>query len=204
MEPWRRWPLDQSGADGIGGSAILAAKWWAVVLRGVFSLLVGLLAFITPIATMVALVWLFGAYALVSGLFNLLAAWRRSGRNPWWMLVLSGLAGIAAGAVSFGWPGITAVAFVYVVAAWALMTGVLEVWAAISLRKELTGEWLLALAGLFSIVFALLLAINPTVGVVTLVWLLGAYALVFGVVTIALGLRLRKRRETQRHERLAA
>jgi len=187
------------------GSGILASYWWAIAVRGLLGVAVGLLAFVMPVATIVALVWLFGAYALLDGLFNLFTAWRGTARSPWWALMLSGVAGVGAGIVSFLWPGLTALAFVYLIAAWAFMTGALAVAAAVRLRREITGEWLLALAGALSIFFGGLLALFPTVGAVTLVWMFGLYAVIFGVVTIALGLRLRSRVEAQEDRtRLAA
>ncbi|ALA58427.1 conserved membrane protein of unknown function [Nitrospira moscoviensis] len=178
---------------------VLAAHWWAVAVRGLVGILVGVVAFFLPIPTLIALVYLFGAYALLDGLFNLVAAWRRTGsRRPWWALVLSGVAGIAAAAVSFVWPGITALALVYVIAAWALITGGLQIAAAIKLRKEMEGEWLLALTGLVSILLGGLLAVFPEAGAIGLVWYIGAFAFLSGVLMVALSMRLRARHEHTR------
>lgn len=160
---------------------------------------VGIAAFFMPLSTLLALVYLFGAYAFFGGVFNLVAAWRQTSRQkPWWALLLSGIAGIGAAGISFVWPGITALALVYVVSSWALITGGLEIAAAVKLRKEIEGEWLLALSGLLSMVLGFLLAFFPDAGAIGLVWYLGAYAVVFGILMVALGWRLRMRR-TQDH-----
>jgi len=170
-------------------------RWWAIMLRGLLGILLGIVAFFMPVATLLALVYLFGAYAFFDGVFNLVAAWRQTNRQkPWWALLLSGIAGIGAAAISFVWPGITALALVYVVSAWALITGGLEIAAAVKLRKEIEGEWLLALSGLLSVLLGVLLAFFPDAGAIGLVWYLGAYAVVFGIVMVALSWRLRARR----------
>ena len=172
----------------------LPMRWWAIMLRGLLGILLGIVAFFMPVATLLAIVYLFGAYAFFDGIFNLIAAWRQTNRQkPWWALLLSGIAGIGAAAISFVWPGITALALVYVVSAWALITGGLEIAAAVKLRKEIEGEWLLALSGLLSIVLGFLLAFFPDAGAIGLVWYLGAYAVVFGILMIALSWRLRTR-----------
>jgi uncharacterized membrane protein HdeD (DUF308 family) len=172
---------------------VLARNWWAVAIRGLVGILFGLLAFMLPLPTVIALVWLFGAYAFLDGLFNLVAVWRRTRPRPWWALVLEGIAGLGIGVVSFLWPGITALALVYLIAAWALITGALEIIAAVRLRKEIEGEWLLALSGVFSILLGGILAFAPGPGAVALVWYLGAYAIIVGVLFVALSFRLRAR-----------
>lgn len=177
----------------------LPMRWWAITLRGLLGIVVGIAAFFMPLSTLLALVYLFGAYAFFGGVFNLAAAWRQTSRQkPWWALLLSGIAGIGAAGISFVWPGITALALVYVVSSWALITGGLEIAAAVKLRKEIEGEWLLALSGLLSMVLGFLLAFFPDAGAIGLVWYLGAYAVVFGILMVALGWRLRMRR-TQDH-----
>lgn len=173
----------------------LPMRWWAIMLRGVLGIVIGIVAFFMPISTLLALVYLFGGYVLVDGVLNLVAAWRQTtGQKPWWALLLAGIAGIGAAVISFVWPGITALALVYVVSAWALMTGVFEIAAAVKLRKEIEGEWMLALSGVVSIVLSFLLAFFPDAGAIGLVWYLGAYAMVFGILMLALGWRLRTRR----------
>lgn len=175
--------------------AQLPMRWWAVTLRGLLGILIGILALFMPVSTLLALVYLFGAYAFVDGVLNLLAAWRQTNRQkPWWALLLSGIAGIGAAVISVVWPGITALALVYVVSAWALITGAFEIAAAVTLRKEIEGEWMLALSGVLSIALSVLLAFFPDAGAIGLVWYLGAYAMMLGILMVALGWRLRRRR----------
>jgi uncharacterized membrane protein HdeD (DUF308 family) len=138
------------------------------------------------------LVLLFGAYALVDGVLALVSALRhRATYEHWWVLLLEGLTGVLAGIVTFVWPGITVFALLYVIAAWALVTGALEIAAAIRLRKVIDHEWLLVLSGIASVGFGLLLAMYPGAGAVAVVLWIGAYALFFGVLLVALGFRLR-------------
>jgi uncharacterized membrane protein HdeD (DUF308 family) len=176
---------------------LLARYWWMFVLRGVVAVIFGILALIWPGITLTALVLLFGAYALVDGIFALGSAifgGRSSeGRRPW--LVLEGIAGILAGILTFIWPGITALVLLFFIAAWAVVTGVFEIIAAVQLRREIQGEWLMALAGVFSIIFGILLFVWPVTGALAVVWLIGIYSIVFGVALIALGIRLRSLRE---------
>jgi uncharacterized membrane protein HdeD (DUF308 family) len=170
----------------------LARNWWAVVLRGVTGILFGLVTFVAPGISLAALVLVFGAYALVDGVLAIVSAVRRRGASDrWWVLLLAGLAGVGAGVVTLVWPGITALALLYMIAAWALLTGALEIAAAIRLRKAITGEWLLLLSGIVSIGLGVLLALFPGPGALAVVLWIGAWALVFGVLLIALGLRLR-------------
>jgi uncharacterized membrane protein HdeD (DUF308 family) len=168
--------------------------WWAVALRGALAVVFGVVAWIWPDITVRALVLLFGFYALVDGLLAL-AALVVGGqlvrdRRGW--LLVEGIAGIAAGIVSFVWPGITALVLLYLIAAWAIATGVLEVVAAVILRRELRGEWLLALGGIISVLFGLFLVIRPGDGAIAVAWLIGLYAIIFGIALIALGFRLRQ------------
>jgi uncharacterized membrane protein HdeD (DUF308 family) len=179
--------------------AMLARNWWVVALRGVVAIIFGLLTFVLPGITLAALVLLFGAYAIVEGIFNVIAAVRaRPGAAPWWALLLEGLVSIGAGVVTFIWPGLTALVLLYVIAVWAVITGVLEIAAAIRLRKVMTGEWWLALSGVLSIVFGALLMIAPAAGALVVVLWIGAYAIVFGALLIGLALRLRRWREGER------
>jgi uncharacterized membrane protein HdeD (DUF308 family) len=171
---------------------VLASHWWAVVLRGVAGILFGLLTMFAPGISLAALVLLFGAYALVDGAFAVVTAFRRAGTHGrWGVLLLQGVAGIAAGVLAFLWPGITALALLYLVAAWALVTGVFEVMAAVRLRKVIDDEWLLALSGLASIGLGVVLFLFPGPGALGLVIWIGAYALVSGVLLTILGFKLR-------------
>jgi uncharacterized membrane protein HdeD (DUF308 family) len=171
---------------------VLARNWWAIALRGVVAIIFGILAWVMPGVTLAALVLLYGSYALVDGVFNVIAAVsRRSGARPWWTMLLAGLVSIAAGLVTFFWPGLTAIALVYVIAAWAIVRGAFEIAAAVRLRKVITSEWWLALSGALSIVFGVLLILAPGAGAVAMVLWIGAWAVIAGVVLVALGVRLR-------------
>ncbi|HEX6534693.1 MAG TPA: HdeD family acid-resistance protein [Gemmatimonadaceae bacterium] len=170
----------------------LTQNWWAVMLRGVAGILFGVLTFLAPHLSLAALVIVYGAYAFADGIFAIVSAIRHRGTGShWWLLLLVGLVGIAAGVITLLWPGITAIALLYVIAAWALVIGVLEIASAIRLRKAITGEWLLALSGIAAVVFGVLLALFPGPGALAVVLWIGAYALVTGVLLVILGLRLR-------------
>jgi uncharacterized membrane protein HdeD (DUF308 family) len=172
--------------------ALLGRNWWTVVLRGVIAVLLGLAALGWPQITLQVLVILLGAYLLVDGAFAIFSGVRdRSRHRQWWLLLLEGLAGIVAGAIALFLPGITALVLIYLLAAWALVTGILEILAAIRLREELRGEWLLVLGGVASILFAIIVALRPTAGMIALIWLIAIYAIIFGILFIILGLRLR-------------
>src|SRR5919107_863617 len=169
----------------------LARNWWAVVLRGLAGILFGVITFVAPGISLVALVLLFGAYAFADGVLAIVSAVRARGGDRWGLLLVEGLVGIAAGILTLLWPGITAIALLYVIAAWALVTGAFEIGAAIRLRKVITGEWLLALSGVLSIALGVLLVLAPGPGALALVIWIGAYAFVFGILLVALGFRLR-------------
>lgn len=171
--------------------ATTARNWWAFVVRGVLAVLFGLAALVWPDVTLVALVALFGAYALVEGIFAVVFGFTGRDTVRWWT-VLWGLVSVAAGVVVFLWPGIGALALIYVIAAWAVVTGATEIAAAIALRKEITNEWALVLAGIMSIIVGGILAIFPGAGAISLVWLIGAYAVVFGILLLVVGFRLRE------------
>jgi uncharacterized membrane protein HdeD (DUF308 family) len=175
---------------------LLTRYWWAVALRGAAAVIFGLVALIWPGITLLVLVLLFGAYAIVDGLFALGTAVfggsSAAGRRVW--LVVEGVVGILAGIVTFLWPDITTLVLLFMIAAWAILTGVLEIVAAIRLRREMKGEWLLALGGVLSVVFGILLVAWPATGALAVVFLIGIYAIVFGVALLALALRLRQLR----------
>jgi uncharacterized membrane protein HdeD (DUF308 family) len=171
---------------------VLARNWWAVLLRGVAGIVFGILTLLSPAVSLTALVLLFGAYAFVDGLFAIVSAIRAHGTGDrWWLLLVEGVAGVAAGVLTAIWPGITALVLLYLIAAWALVTGGLEIAAAIRLRKVITGEWLLALAGILSVALGVILVLFPAPGALALVMWIGAYALVSGVLLTVLGFRLR-------------
>lgn len=170
----------------------LARTWWAIALRGLAAVLFGLLAFFAPGVGLLTLVFLFGAYAFADGILAIAGAVQgRETRRHAWVPLLEGVVGILAGLVAFLSPGIAAVALVYVIAAWALLTGALEIVAAVRLREQIHGEWLLGLAGIASLAFGVMLLVAPAAGALAIVWFVGAYALVFGALLIALAFRLR-------------
>lgn len=176
-----------------GGAAQVAFNWWAVTLRGVLSVLVGLAAFFLPEATLYAVVYAFGAYALVDGIFTLVAGVRtRRETKRWWSLALEGLLGIGAGLAAIFLTETAALAMLFLVAAWAIVTGVLQIAAAVRLRKEIRGEWLLGLSGLASLALGVAMVANPGAGLLAWMFLFGVYALASGALLIGLSLRLRR------------
>lgn len=171
---------------------IFTSSWWALVLRGLAAIAFGVAAFIWPHITITVLVLLWGAYALVDGVFAIIAGIRSHAENKrWWLSLIEGLLGVALGLIAVIVPNITALVLLLLISAWAIVTGAFEIGAAIQLRKYITGEWLLALAGIASMLFGFALLINPNAGALAVVWLIGAYAIVFGILLMALGFRLR-------------
>jgi uncharacterized membrane protein HdeD (DUF308 family) len=171
----------------------LARNWWAIALRGVAAILFGILAFFWPGITLFVLIIFFGAYLFVDGIFSIVAAVRAAGEQErWWLLLIQGILGVLAGLVAFFWPGLTALALLYFIAAWAIVTGALEIAAAIRLRREIVGEWALGLSGALSVIFGVLLVVLPApAGLLSLVWLVGAYAVASGVLLLILAFRVR-------------
>lgn len=170
----------------------LAKNWWALAIRGFVAVLFGLMTFILPAITLVVLVLLFGAYALVDGIFNVIAFFRVAAHH--WALLIEGIIGIIAGVLTFAWPGITAIVLLYVIAFWAIFTGVFEILAGVRLRKAIAREWLMIVIGVLSLGFGLLILFAPVAGALAIVIWIGAYALVFGIGLIALAFRLRGHR----------
>jgi uncharacterized membrane protein HdeD (DUF308 family) len=184
---------DASSPAGRGVLRTLGRNWWALALRGVAAILLGILAFAWPGITLFVLVLFFGAYMLVDGIFAIVAAVRAAGEEDrWWLLLIEGILGVLAGLVAFFWPGLTALALLYFIAAWAIVTGIMEIVAAIRLRQEIEGEWALGLSGLLSVIFGILLVVLPApAGLLSLVWLVGAYAVATGVLLLILAFRVR-------------
>src|SRR5499427_10224655 len=165
--------------------------WWVPVLRGVAAIIFGIIAFTHPVMAAATLVLFFGAWVLIDGIFRIVGAIRDRSDSDWgWQLVI-GILGVMVGLLTFHAPGVTALALVIYIAAWALMIGVTEVALAIKMRREIKGEWFLILMGLISIVFAVMLLWNPLPGALALVWLIGWYAIVFGILGIFFGFRLK-------------
>jgi uncharacterized membrane protein HdeD (DUF308 family) len=170
----------------------LARAWHWVVLRGVFAVLFGIFAFLWPGITLAVLVLVWGAYAIADGVMALIAAFTMHEEGkPMASLIIVGILGIAAGIVTFLWPGMTALVLLLFIASWAVLMGIFEIAAAIRLRKHIENEWLLALSGVVSILFGVLMFLQPGAGAVAVVWLIGSFALFFGILLIALGIRLK-------------
>jgi uncharacterized membrane protein HdeD (DUF308 family) len=177
-------------------AADLSRNWWVLALRGVLGILFGIGAFVWPGIALAALVLVFGAYAFVDGIFAVVAGiGMRRQIDRWWLIVLEGAAGIILGVLTFLSPGITALILLSFIALWAILTGVFEIATALQLRKLIENEWLLILSGVVSIIFGILLIVFPGSGMLSLVWLIGAYALFFGILTLVLSFRLRGMRD---------
>jgi uncharacterized membrane protein HdeD (DUF308 family) len=171
---------------------ILATNWWSLVIRGVIAILLGVITFAWPGITLTALGFLFGAYALLDGIISLIGAVRAArAHERWGALSIEGFAGVAAATAAIVWPPITVLALVYIICAWAVVTGNFEMAAPAWLRKYIAGEVLLALVGLASLAFGILIMISPIAGAVVIALWVGAYAVVFGPLLVALGFRLR-------------
>ena len=171
-------------------------NWWLYAVRGLVAVIFGILAFTRPEQALQALVLVFGAFALVDGIFAM-AAGIATHRyfERWWAVLLEGVAGVVIGLLTFFWPNVTALALVYFIAAWALITGIFEIVASIQLRRMITGEWMLILGGLLSIVFSAMLFVFPVAGAVSVIWVIGTYAIFFGISEIIFAFRLHSLRK---------
>jgi uncharacterized membrane protein HdeD (DUF308 family) len=171
---------------------LVTRDWWVFAIRGIAAIVFGVLAFIWPETTLTVLVILFGAYALVDGVSLLIALARGDAlaRRHAWAVGIMGVLGILAGVVTFMWPELTAISLLYLVAVWAIAMGTFQLIAAIALRSELEGEFWMALGGVASIVFGGLLIAFPGEGLISLVWLVGVWSVVFGVSSLGLAYRL--------------
>jgi|SRR5262252_6926439 uncharacterized membrane protein HdeD (DUF308 family) len=181
--------------NGIEGrlASILSRSWWLLLVRGLVAIVFGVLTWFQPGISLAALVLLFGAYSMADGILALWTAIAgRKDHEHWWVLLLEGLLGVGIGVLTFIAPNVTALALLFYIAIWAIATGVLEIVAAIRLRKEIQGEWLLILAGLASVVFGILLMAQPGAGALALLWLIASYAIVFGVVLVILAFKARR------------
>lgn len=166
-------------------------NWWLFAVRGVIAIVFGILALIWPGSAMLALVLLFGAFALLDGLFAVAVGIASRGYfERWWAVLLEGLTGIVIGISTFFWPNITALILLYFIATWAVITGVLEIVTAIKFRHVIPGEWAMILNGLFSVLLGALLFVFPGAGEVGLTWLIGIYAIIAGVTEMIFAFRL--------------
>jgi uncharacterized membrane protein HdeD (DUF308 family) len=175
----------------------LSKYWWVFLLRALFALLFGILAFVLPTITLATLVVVWGIYALADGIVALWsAATGKTYDEDRWLVGLQGVIGVAAGIITLILPAATAIGLLIAIAAWILVIGALQIFAAIKLRKEIEGELWLGLSGVISILFALLLIARPGEGALALVFLIGAYAIIFGIMLIIFAFRIRNRSVT--------
>ncbi len=180
-------PLDMAVTIG------LARWWWTLILRGVVAIVFGVLAFVAPAFGIALLVVLFAVWAIIDGVNNLLTGIRtRSQDRSWWLEILEGIVGVVAGVIALALPAFAAEVLVLLIAVWAILTGVIEIWLAIRLRRVIEGEAWMALAGVASILFGMVVILFPAAGALSIVWLIGSFAIAFGVFLVLLGWRLRR------------
>jgi uncharacterized membrane protein HdeD (DUF308 family) len=169
----------------------LARNWWLLLLRGVAAIAFGVLTFFWPGLTLLTLLFLYGAFALVDGVLSLAAAIMGGVPAPRWWLAIVGFLGLAAGILTFAWPGVTALVLLLFIAFWAIATGVMQIVGAIRLRKEIDNEWLLIFCGVVSVIFGLILLVQPQTGALALAFVIAFYAILEGIGLVGLSLRLR-------------
>jgi uncharacterized membrane protein HdeD (DUF308 family) len=165
----------------------MARHWWILLVRGLVSILFGVMAFVWPGITLASLVLLYAAYCFADGIVALLGG---SGGRLWQSLLI-GIISVAAGVAALFYPGLTALVLLYLIGAWAIVRGVFEIAAAFALRKVIEGELMLILAGLFSIAFGVFILLFPGAGALSVIWILGTYSLIFGVLLVALSFRVK-------------
>ena len=193
-------PLNQQGEnrmtsiaamhDDLAGS--LAKNWWLLLLRGLLAVAFGVLLFTRPSISVAILITFFGAYSLVDGVFSAYSAIsQRSQHEHWVLMLVGGLSGIAIGLITFYSPGITAIVLLFYIAIWSIIIGISQIIMAVKLRAEIKGEFWLGLAGLVSVLFGMYLIYNPGAGILSVIWVLAAYAVLFGFLMIALSLRVK-------------
>lgn len=172
---------------------LISRNWWTLALRGLVAVLFGILAFVWPGMTLLTLVYLFGFYALADGILALINAFRAPKGYPrFGSLIFHGLVSIAAGVLAFVWPGITALSLLILIGAWAIVTGCVEIAAAVELRKVIAHEWRMVLAGVVSLLFGILILLRPGAGALALIWWIGSFAIVFGILLMSLSFRVRR------------
>jgi uncharacterized membrane protein HdeD (DUF308 family) len=177
----------------------LAKNWWLILLRGICAVIFGVLTYFWPAVTLFTLIILYGIFALADGVLALFAAITGDGpdgaSSRWWLAAV-GLLGIAAGIITLLWPGMTGLILLFFIAAWSIATGFMQIFGAIKLRKEIEGEWLLIASGVLSVLFGVAIAAWPGAGALALAFVIGAFAILYGVLLIAFAFKLRKFAQT--------
>ena len=174
-------------------SVMLRRSWWVLLLRGAAAIVFGVLTWMQPAASAAALVLIFGAYVFVDGVLGVYSAIKsRNESRHWWMVLLWGLTGVVFGVLTVINPAITALVLTIYIGVWALMTGVLQIVAALRLRKEIDGEWILVLGGLLSVLFGIFVLAQPGAGLMAMLWVLATYAVIFGVLMVILAFKIKK------------
>jgi uncharacterized membrane protein HdeD (DUF308 family) len=169
----------------------LCKNWWLILLRGIAAIIFGVLTFVWPGITLLTLILLYGAFALADGVLAIAAAIMGGQPAPRWWLAIIGILGIVVGILTFAWPGVTALVLLLFIAGWAIATGIFQIIGAIRLRKEIDNEWLLIAGGVLSVLFGLILAVQPQTGALALLFVIGFYAILYGITLVWLSLRLR-------------
>lgn len=173
-------------------ASILSGNWWALLLRGLLAIAFGVFVWMQPGISLATMVLVFGAFAIAEGVLGVVTAISgRKGNDDWWVLLLWGLVSIGIGVLTFAAPGITAFVLLFYIAVWAIAIGVLQIIAAVRLRKEIEGEWLLGLAGLAAVAFGVLLIVRPGEGVLSVLMVISVYAVLSGILLVILSLKVR-------------
>jgi uncharacterized membrane protein HdeD (DUF308 family) len=179
----------------LGGPVMLhtlARNWWLILLRGIAAIVFGVLTFIWPGITLLTLIAFYAAFAFIDGVLALWAAIAGGQPGPRWWLAIVGLLGIAVGLLTLFMPGVTALVLLFFIAAWSIIIGIMQIIGAIRLRKEIDNEWWLVASGALSVLFGLVLIVFPGAGALGLLYVIGAYAVIYGAMLVALALRLKK------------
>ena len=170
----------------------IARLWWAFLVRGILGIAFGVVLVLFPAIGLVAVVALFAAWAIIGGVSALIGAWRSRDLRDWWFHLLEGLVGVAAGLIAILWPGLAALGLLFIIAFWAIVTGLLQIWIAVRMRDQIRGELWLALSGVIAVLFGVLLVIFPGGGILSVLLLAGLFSIAFGGAMVILGFRLRR------------
>lgn len=175
---------------------LVRRNWWMIALRGAIAVIFGILALIWPGLTVLTLIIFFGAFAIVDGVFAIGSAiWRAERRMEWWPSLIEGILGIIIGLIAFVWPDLTALGLLYIIGAWAIITGITEIAAAVRLRAVIANEWFLGLSGALSVIWGLILFIFPGSGAIAIAWLIGVLAIIYGAALLSFAWRIHSRGE---------